>query len=47
MKNILSVKEKTIYSLEVEKSKFIAIAYPLNDIAELDLYLTVPSKVKP
>lgn len=47
MKNILTVKEKTIYSLEVEKSKFIAIAYPLNDIAELDLYLNETKKEYP
>ena len=29
METILTVKEKTIYYLEVEKSKFYALAFPI------------------
>ena len=47
MKNNLTIKEKTTYSLEVEKSKFIAIAYPLKDINQLEDFLNEAKKEYP
>lgn len=47
MKNNLTIKEKTVYSLEVEKSKFIAIAYPLTDINQLETFLNDSKKEYP
>lgn len=47
MKNNLTIKEKTVYSLEVEKSKFIAIAYPLTNINQVEEFINEAKKEYP